>query len=272
MTIGVIAGNRSLPLTFCESAKKQDKNIKIIAICFYGETSPKISKYVDKALWLKVGQLNELIKIIKNENLKEMVMVGQISPFRIFKRTGWDQAMIELVSSIDDFRPHTIFSTIIKRLENEGVKFIDSTRFLSETLATDGVMVDAGLNIDTLSDIEFGTSLISKYVELDVGQTVVVKKKAAIALEGLEGTDKTILRGAKVAGKGTTVLKFSKKDQDLRFDVPIVGPKTLKLLKRIRSAALVLETERVIILEKSKFLDLAKKFKISVIGKKRTAP
>ena len=122
---------------------------------------------------------------------------------------------------------------------------------------------------EVFSQIEWGLKIVSKYVELDVGQTLVVKNKAVVAIEALEGTDSTIRRAYKIAGKGCLVFKFSKKDQDLRFDVPVVGIDTLHLLRRIRAKALILEEGRVIILDKKKFLNLADRWEISIIGERK---
>jgi hypothetical protein len=267
MKLGLIAGNRYLPLLFSRNAKK-DKDIMIVAVCFRGETDSRILECVDKAYWIEVGQLSELVGILRKEGIRDCVMIGQITPHKIFKRKGWDKAMIEVLKDID-FRPHSVFSRMIAYLEKEGFNFLDSTRFLQDYLAEKGLMNKVILNEEALSDVEFGLNLISKYVELDVGQTIIVKSKAVVALEGLEGTDNTIKRAYKIAGRDCTVLKFSKRDSDLRFDVPVVGLTTLSLLKKIKAKALVLERGRVLILEKKKFLALADKWGISILGEEK---
>lgn len=267
MKLGIIAGNRLFPLIFSKSAKEKNEDLEIVAICFYGETNPRISRYVDKTFWLRVGQLGKLVEIIKRQQLNEIVMVGQISPRSIFKRKHWDDKMLGLIDGIDDFRPHTVFSQLMGTLETLGIKFIDSTTYMKDCLAKEGLMNDLVVDDDTWGDINFGLGVVSKFVELDVGQSIAVKKKAVITLEALEGTDRMILRAYHLAKKRCVILKFSKKDQDLRFDVPIVGINTLKVLKRAGSSALVLEKDRVIILEKDKFLRQARCWGIPVIGK-----
>ena len=261
----LIAGNRDLPLVFCRSAKK-NKNLKIIGICFRGETNSEIEKFLDKAYWIEVGKLGELIRILKEEDIKDCVMLGQISPRRIFNRKKWDRFILDLVKE-SDFKPHSIFTKIISSLEKEGFRFFDSTLYMAEHLADRGLMNKIVLDNKTEIDVKFGLELISRYVELDVGQTVIVKSRAALALEALEGTDNTIRRAGKIAGKGCVVLKFSKKDQDLRFDVPVVGFSTLKLLKKIKAKALVLEEKRVIMIDKEKFLSRADDWQIAIIGR-----
>jgi DUF1009 family protein len=196
-------------------------------------------------------------------------MSGQISPWRIFKRGNWDKELYSLVARTKDLRPHSIFSEIIRYIEDEGITFLDSTAYLKECLADDGVMNNVNLGIDCKLDIDFGVKIISRFVELDVGQTIAVKERSVVALESLEGTDRTIMRAYRLAGKGCSILKFSKINQDLRFDVPVVGISTLKLLKHLDASSLVLEKGKVIILEKQNFLSLAKKWGIPVIGREK---
>lgn len=269
MKIGIIAGNRLLPEILAQSIKKQDCTCEVVAICLKGETSPRITKYVDRVYWIEVSHLGSLREVITKENLQTCIMAGQVTPLRIFKRSNWDEELSSLVEKTEDLRPHTIFSRIIEYLEKNGVTFLDSTLYLKEYLPTAGIMNDLSLSEDLTQDIGFGLKMISRFVDLDVGQTIVVKKKSVVALESLEGTDRTILRGYRLAGKGCVVLKFSKPNQDLRFDVPVVGIATLKLLKKNKAAALVLEKGKVIILEKEKFLYLAKKWGIPVLGREK---
>ncbi|MCF7908664.1 MAG: UDP-2,3-diacylglucosamine diphosphatase LpxI [Candidatus Omnitrophica bacterium] len=269
MKIGIIAGNRLLPLLLAQRIKQNNSQLQVIAICFKGETDSTIKRYVDKTYWLDVGKLSELKKILQFEGLKQCIMAGQINPLHIFRSKTWDAELKSLVGKVEDFRPHTIFKTIVNSLEAGGVSFLDSTAYLGEDLAENRVMNDLGLKTSITKDIDFGLEVISRFVELDVGQTVVVKKGSVVGLESLEGTDRTIKRAHRLAGSGCVVLKFSKANQDLRFDVPVVGISTLKLLKRIKAEALVLEKEKVIILEKPRFLSLAKKWKIPVLGRVR---
>lgn len=267
MKIGIIAGNRNLPLLLVQRIKQSNISTRVVAICFKGETQPTISKYVDKIYWLEVGKLAELKKVIKAEGLEDCIMAGQINPLHIFRRKDWDKDLITLVGKVEDFRPHTIFRTIVNNLEMEGLHFLDSTTYLGADLAKEGPMNDLEPDKDLARDIDFGFEVISRFVELDVGQTIVVKKGSVVGLESLEGTDRAIKRAYRLAGQGCLVLKFSKANQDLRFDVPVVGISTLKLLKRIKAKALVLEKEKVIILEKPRFLSLARKWDIPVLGR-----
>lgn len=268
--LGIIAGNRLLPLILAQRIKEKNKNCEIVSFCFKGQTSKHISKYVDKCRWLSVGALSELRKAIKDEGLNQCIMAGQINPLYIFRKECWDKELTSLINDTKDFRPHSIFDKIIVYLERGGVEFLDSTLYLEGDLAGVGVMNGLSLDKAVAKDIDLGLNIISKFVELDVGQTVGVKAGAVVALESLEGTDRTIKRAYELAGKGCVVLKFCKAHQDLRFDIPVVGISTLKLLKHIGATALVLEEKKVIILEKKKFLSLAKKWKIPIVGRKKS--
>jgi DUF1009 family protein len=269
MKLGIIAGNRLLPIILTQKIKEQDNNCKITAVCFNGETSRKISQYTDKQYWINPGHLGAFKNIIKQEGIADWIMAGQINPMRIFRKKDWDGELSDLVSRIEDFRPHTVFIEIINYFQKQGVNFLDSTRYLGDVLSDEGVMNGIAIDRDCEKDIDFGLEVVSRYVDLDVGQTIMVKKKAIVALESLEGTDRTISRGYRLAGRGCTMFKFSKTNQDLRFDVPVVGISTLKLLRRIGARACVFEKGKVIILDKEKFLSLAKKWNIAVVGKEK---
>lgn len=266
--IGIIAGNKLLPLILAKKIK-ENSHKQITAICFKGETSPQILNYVDKVYWLEVGQLATLRNTIQNSKVREWIFSGQISPWRIFKKDSWDDELTKLIEVVTDIRPHTIFGEIIKYLEQSGATFLDSTIYLKDILAGEGNLNGLTVDSEGQKDIDFGVSLISKFVELDVGQTIVVKKRSALALETLEGTDNTIRRGYKIGGTHCTILKFCKSNQDLRFDIPVVGLTTLKLLKKIKAKSLILEKDKALILEKDKFFYLANKWAIPIIGKKR---
>ncbi|MCF7871132.1 MAG: UDP-2,3-diacylglucosamine diphosphatase LpxI [Candidatus Omnitrophica bacterium] len=267
--IGIVAGSKNLPLLLAKRILESKKFTKIAAICFKGETSFKLCRYADKCLWVKAGKLKDLREAIKSQKVKDWVMAGQVNPLNIFKKSKWDDELKSVAEGKINFCPHTFFKAIINHLESEGINFLDSTLYLKNDLAKEGVMNGLGLPEATKENIDFGLDKISKFVEIDIGQVLVVKNKTVVAIESLEGTDNTIKRGFKIAGPGAAIFKCAKGSQDLRFDVPVVGISTLKLAKRIQASCLVLEEGKTIILEKEKFLYLSKKWKIPVIGLKR---
>ncbi len=269
MKLGIIAGNRTLPLLLAKRIRQQNRSCELVALCFRGETSRALGRYTDRVYWVTAGRLGEVKRILQKEDLKHCLLAGQINPLRIFKRQGWDAEMVALAERVGDFRPHTVLSEIMAELEKEGITFLDSTLYLKEDLASEGIMNTLNLSKNIDKDIDFGMEVIADFVELDVGQVIVVKKGGVVALESLEGTDRTVRRAYRLAGNNCVVFKFSKANQDLRFDVPVVGLSTLKVLKAVRAAALVLENNKVIILQKEHFLAQAEKWGIPVIGRQK---
>ncbi|MBN2120756.1 MAG: UDP-2,3-diacylglucosamine diphosphatase LpxI [Candidatus Omnitrophica bacterium] len=265
--LGLIAGNRNFPLLFSSKAKKKNPSLKIIAVAVKGETSSGLSRLVDKIYWVSIGRLQELIDIFLKEEIKTLVMAGQISPFRIFRdSSSWDGLMQKVVQACPDFRPHGIFTEIIKEIEKHGLKFISSITYLEEDLAKSGINNGVASDASLAKELDYVVSLVRKIVDLDIGQTVVFKDKAIVAVEALEGTDNTIKRAYGICGKGFTVIKLARKDQDLRFDVPVVGLNTIKLLGKLKAKVLVLEKDKTLILDKEKVLSLACKANIPIVG------
>ena len=265
--LGLIAGNRTYPLLFCRKAKQKDPSLTIIAVAVKGETSPKLTGLVDKIYWVDIGKLAALIDVFVKEGITTAVMAGQISPVRIFKDvSGWDPLMQEVSRRTPDFRPHSIFTEIIKEIEGKGVRFISSLTYLEDQLALAGVNNAAEAPQALLQEVETAVSLVRKIVDLDIGQTVVCKDKAVVAVEALEGTDNTLRRAYRICGPGFIAVKLAKKGQDLRFDLPVVGLKTIQLLKRFKAKALVLEKEKTLILDREKVFSLADKANIPIIG------
>ncbi len=266
MKVGIIAGNRNLPLLLAQRIREHHSHYEIVAFAFKGETTPALENYVDALHWLPLGKLGELKRALANAGINQCLMIGQINPLRIFRQSQWDADLVAAVKEAGDLRPHAIFARIIAALEKQGIVFLDSTLYLQQDLAGEGPMTSCRPQRAVLEDISFGVDLAARFVELDVGQTVVVKQKAAVSLESLEGTDNTIRRAFQLAGSGCTVVKFSKSNQDMRFDVPVVGFSTLALLKRTKAASLVLERGKVIILDKERFLSRADRFHLPVVG------
>lgn len=266
MKIGIIAGNRNLPVLLAKRLAQSNDFKEIAGIGFKGETRRNFCRYVDSCAWVEPVKLGSLRQVLKNQGIQKWIMAGQINPLRVFNQKKWDKEMTRLVKGEVNFCPHVIFTAIINYLEEEGVEFLDSTRYFKPDLAEAGVMNHLRLNPEAAQDVKFGLRKVSQFVELDIGQVLVVKNRAVAAAESLEGTDNTIKRGFKLAGKRVSVFKFARKNQDLRFDVPVVGLSTLQLLKKIKASALVLQKNKVIILEKDKFLRLSREEKIPVIG------
>lgn len=266
MEIGIIAGNRNLPILLAKRISESKNFKKITAICFKGETSPSFCRYVDNFSWVNVGSLGDLKRKIQASGVRDWIMAGQINPLNIFKVKKWDSELKGLFQKNINFCPHVFFKAIISYLEKEGVIFQSCVGYLSGDLASQGPINGIGVTPSIASNFNFGLEKIKQYVEMDIGQVLVVKNNTVVAAEAIEGTDNAIKRGCRLAGKKAIVFKFARQNQDLRFDVPVVGISTLKLLIKINAGALVLEKGKTIILEKEKFIGLSKKNKIPLIG------
>ena len=266
--VGLIAGNRLLPLLFCNIYKRKFPHNQIIACAVKGDTSWKINKLADKVVWLNIEEFYKLPSIFKEEGVKEILMLGQITPFRLFREKNVLQNIYKFLPSIQDLRTDTIFKALVSFLEKEGIRVLDSRSFLEEILCPEGVFSKNVVSQKQREDIDFGVKILKVLTELDISQTIVVKNKTVLSIEGFEGTDATLKRVGKITrfSPGGVVIKIAGPTQDLRFDVPVVGVRTLMMMKKVRLDCLCLEAEKTFILEKEKFVKIANKFEISLIG------
>lgn len=262
--LGLIAGNRLYPILFAEEAKRQ--GVYLVAVAFKGETSRLLGRYVDEIYWVGVGELDKLIDIFKSKEITSAVMIGQVTPTRLFKKEKLDKRALKILSSVNQMSAETIFSKIADELEQEGIKLKDARLFLEKILATHGPINSLIPNDLEMHDINFGKEIAKQLANTNIGQTIVVKNRTVAAVEAIEGTDNTIMRGGRIARGNVVVVKVSKPNQDMRFDVPVIGPKTVKILKRAGRGILAVEAGRVLILEKEKTIKLADKYGIKIIG------
>jgi hypothetical protein len=265
-TLGIIAGNGKFPLLFAECAKKQG-NLKIIAIAIKNDTSRQIRGFVDEVYWVNVGEFKKMLAIFKENNIKRVAMAGQVSPKTLFnKKIVFDAELKAILSTIKDKKADTIFKAIASRIEADGFELINSTSYIAEHLPKLGVLSKRTPTDREWQDIRFGKEIAKAIAYLDIGQTVVVKEKAILAIEAMEGTNTAILRGAKIARFGAVVIKVSRPNQDLRFDIPVVGLKTIQALIKGKASCLAIEAEKTLFLDKEASLKLANKHNLCVIS------
>ncbi len=272
--IGIIAGNGQFPILAAQSARK--KGLEVIAVGFPDETRKELSQFVDEMHWVKLGQLNKLIKIFKKARVTDAVMAGGVTKTKLFSKIRPDWRAIRLLSRLDANRDDAILRAVAAELESEGIKIHPSTLFLESILASPGIMTRRKPNKRERADIEYGWKLAKEVGKLDIGQCLIVKEKAVLAVEGIDGTDATILRGGKLGKGGAVVIKASKPIQDLRFDVPAVGLNTIRTMIEAGASVLVLEAGKTIMFDREEMIRLANKNKISIVaisddGEKRTA-
>lgn len=263
--IGLIAGNGQFPLLFAQAA--QAKGIEIVAIAVRQETSPELENFVQRIVWINLGELKDFFQILKKERLKKVVMAGQIRPAHIFdKDVAKDEDLKKFLKKVKDKRADSLLGEIAKILRRMGVRLLDSTTFLKDHLVCRGVLTKNELTSLQWQDVHFGKKIAKRIAGLDIGQTVVVKDKAILAIEAIEGTDEAVKRAGALGGEGAVVVKVSKPHQDMRFDIPLVGPKTLDSLIAASCAVLAMEAGKTLLLEKDRCLKAAEQNNICLLG------
>lgn len=263
--LGLIAGNGRFPIMAAKSAKS--KGIKITAVAFKEETSKELEGLVEKIYWISIGELNKLFDIFRKEETKEAIMAGQIRAVNLFK--PWikkDAALKDFLKKVKDKRGDSLLKSIVDKLKTEGIKLLDSSFLLTESIAEKGILTKRIPTDEELADIEFGKTIAKEIARLGVGQTLVVKDKAILAVESIEGTDEAIKRGACLGGGKVVVVKVSRANHDMRFDIPVIGPKTLKVLKKAKVKVLAVEAGKTLLIDKEKLLEEANKLNVSIIG------
>ncbi|MFA6378490.1 MAG: UDP-2,3-diacylglucosamine diphosphatase LpxI [Candidatus Omnitrophota bacterium] len=262
--LGLIAGNGKFPFLFAHQARRQ--NYKIIAVAIKGDTSFFLKSVVDKILWLGPGELAKLFSFFKSEGVSKVIMAGQVNQSNLFnERLVVDEEFKKLFNALKDRKADTIFSAVADQLKENGMELLNSTFLLSQYLAPKGTLTKRGPSTQELADIEFGCIIAKLMGGIDVGQTVVIKDKAIVAIEAMEGTDKAILRGGTIARQGAVVIKMSKPSQDVRFDIPVIGPRTIKKMIKVKASCLAIESKKTLIIDQDTCVALANKHKICIV-------
>ncbi|MBI5756445.1 MAG: UDP-2,3-diacylglucosamine diphosphatase LpxI [Nitrospirae bacterium] len=262
--LGIIAGDGKFPIIIAEAAR--DNGYTVIAVAHTGITSQDIEKAADRAYWIKIGQMSKLIDTLKSEGVSEAVMAGGISKRLMFSNIMPDLRALSLLARLKDKKDDTILRAIAGELEIEGIKINAATAYVETILAGSGAMTKKEPTHEEWSDIRFGTEMAREIGRLDIGQCVVVKNLSVIAVEAVEGTDDTILRGGKLANGGAVIIKICKPCQDIRFDLPTVGLDTIKSMKETDARILAVEAGMTIMIDKGEMLKYADEAGISVVG------
>lgn len=263
--LGLIAGNGKFPMLFARQARRQ--NIKVVAAAIKGDTSFLLKAFVDKLFWVGPGELQKLFDFFKKEGVKNVVMSGQVNPENLFNRKiTLDEEFQKLFSALRDRKADTIFSAVAQRLKKEGMELIDSTFLVNEFLAPKGTLTRRGPTEGELADIAFGREIAKAMGLLDVGQTVVVKDRAIVAVEAMEGTDEAILRGGRIAQEGAVVIKVAKPNQDNRFDIPVIGPRTIAVMVKGKASCIAVEAGKTLLIDREECVRLADKANICILA------
>lgn len=265
-TIGLVAGSRSLPLIFAREVRAQGGR-RIVAVAAEGETDPEIERLADEVIWLRVGQLGKMIKAFTDRGVTQCVMLGLIQPRSLFDVRP-DLRGLSVLMRLREKNAHTIFGAIADELEKDGVRLISAVPWLQTIMPGPGYQVGPKLSPTQRNDVAFGFRVAKEISRLEIGQCVVVKKGTVLAVEGFEGTDKCLTRGGELAGRdrGAVAVKVAKKNHDIRFDIPCIGPTTLEVCAAHGIDVLAVEAGMTLLLDKEDLERLASQVRVSVVA------
>lgn len=262
--LGLIAGNGRFPIIFADNARKLGYHVS--AVAHEGETDPELANHVDRIHWIKIGQLNKLINAFKDDQVHQAVMLGGIKKTHVFTTVRPDFRTLALATRLALWKDDDILRELAKELEKEGITICESTFGLEGILAEEGALTTRKPSEKEWEDIRYGWEVAHDIGRLDIGQCVVVKDRVVVAVEAVEGTDEAIKRGGQLAKDGAVVVKRCKPQQDLRFDLPAVGPRTIDIMASVNASVLALEAGRTILLDRDLMLEKAKAARIAVVG------
>jgi UDP-2,3-diacylglucosamine hydrolase len=262
--LGLIAGNGRFPIIFADNARKLGYHVS--AVAHEGETDPELANHVDRIHWIKIGQLNKLITSFKDDHVHQAVMLGGIKKTHVFTTVRPDFRALALAARLALWKDDDILREIAKELEKEGITICESTFGLEGILAEEGSLTAHEPSEKEWEDIRYGWEVAHDIGRLDIGQCVIVKDRVVVAVEAVEGTDEAIKRGGQLAKDGAVVVKRCKPQQDLRFDLPAVGPRTIDVMSSVNASVLAVEAGRTIILDRELTLQNAQSARIAVVG------
>jgi hypothetical protein len=263
-TLGLIAGNGTLPLLVSEGGRKE--GYRLAAIGHIGETRKDLKRRVDVLKWVSVGQLEEIVRFFKEEKVKKIILAGAVSKTHFFSRLRPDARALKVLSRLRDKKDDAILRAVAEEMEGEGMEVVSPIRFLAEHLAWLGCWTERKPTEREEKDMAFGRELARQMGALDVGQSVVVKDQIILAVEAIEGTDAAIRRGGKLGRGDVTVVKICKPNQDQRMDLPVIGPSTVRGLRKAGGALLAVEAGKTIVVNKDKVLEEANRNHLCLIG------
>jgi len=264
MKFGLIAGNGKFPFLVVEGARKQGASLAVVAI--KEETDKQIETVAEKIVWIGIGQLGKMISFFKNEGVSKVIMAGQVKHVQIFSGALPDLRMVKMLWNLPQRNTDALIGGVAGEMGKEGIELIDSTYFIQDQLAPVGVLTKRKPDETERGNIEYGLRVGGEIARLDLGQTIVVRAKACVAVEAMEGTDACVRRAGELAKGKLTVVKVAKPNQDMRFDVPVVGVPTIEQMVKAGATCLCLTARKTLIFDREEMLELANRNKISIIA------
>src|SRR2546421_7972828 len=265
MKLGLIAGNGSFPFLVIAGAKRAGATVVVAGI--REETDPAIEKLADRFTWVGIGQLGKMLRFFKNEGVDKAIMAGQVKHVQIFSRAIPDVRMLKMLLRLPKRNTDALIGAVADELAAEGIELIDSTFFLKDQLPQTGILTKRAPDERERGDIEYGLEIARAIARLDLGQTIVIRDRACVAIEAMEGTDAVIRRAAELVRGKLTVVKIAKPDQDMRFDVPVVGVPTIESMIHAHATCLCLTAGKTLMFDGDETIRLANKNKITIMAR-----
>ena len=260
--IGLIAGNGRFPLFFAEAARKGGHQVYAVAI--REETSPELENMVEAIHWVTLGELQSMIDSFLSLKIDKIVMAGKITKTRMFTQLKPDNRLEQVFAKTPIRNDDALLKALASEFISEGIHVCDSTTFLSSLLPGKGLLTRRAPTADEELDIKYGYEIAKQIAGLDIGQTVVVKNRAILAVEAIEGTDEAILRGGKLGNGGVTVVKVARPVQDMRFDLPVIGLDTVRILLTAEASCLAFQEDKTLLLDRDEVIRLADSHNLSI--------
>jgi hypothetical protein len=262
--IGLIAGSGESPVYFARKAAQ--KGIRVVAIAFSKEIGAGLIPYAEKNYAIGIGQTGKIFQTLKNENIRDIIIMGKVDKGLIFKPQLFDLQAIKFLAKLKNQEDKTVMVSIIQALEDEGFHVLDQRECLREIFPAQGVLTRRKPSGKEMEDVEFGLPIVRAMADMEIGQTLVVKNKTVVAVEAVEGTDAALLRGCELSRGECVAIKFSRTHQDYRYDCPGIGPDTIRVLAAGRARVLAVEAERIMIINQSEVVRLADEAGITVLS------
>jgi hypothetical protein len=263
----IIAGNGSFPFLVLEAARSRGIDPLVVAI--KEEAWPGLSRKAGEVHWLSLGEVAKLLELLSAERVDRVVLAGQVKHVQLFSSIKADGLLRRALGGLHRKNTDALIGAFVRMLEGRGIEVVDSTLFLKPLLPEAGTLTRRAPDAGEQADIAYGREIAKKIAGLDIGQTIVVAERACVAVEAMEGTDRTIERAATLSnGRRLVVVKVSKPHQDMRFDVPVVGPKTVQVMRRSNATALAVDAGKTLLFERDRLLEEANESGIAIVGVK----
>jgi DUF1009 family protein len=262
MKFGLIAGNGKFPFMVVDGARRS--GVPLVVAAIREETDPEMDQRAERVQWVGIGQLGRMIRFFKEEGVEKAIMAGQVKHVQIFSRAVPDARMLKVLLRLPRRNTDALIGAIATELESEGIELVDSTYFLQDSLPQSGTLTRREPSKQEREDINYGLEIAREIARLDLGQTIVVRGQACVAIEAMEGTDETIRRAGRLAKGRLTVVKVAKPDQDMRFDVPVVGVPTIEAMVEAGATCLCITAGKTLMFDRDQMIRTAEKHKISI--------